>query len=251
MIIIDIETGPLPIEQLKLVGEKFVSPPHPGEFDPDSVRYGNTKDGEKRAMKLQAALDLHAAAVAKYESVVAVAETEHWTKVQSKAALSPLTGRVLAVGYLSTDSGKFILDVTIDANDPEEEQGLLTRFWDQVEKFRIQDRRIVGHNFFGFDLPFMAGRSWIHGVEVPSIFDSRGYPDGKLFRDTMKIWACGQNKYVSLDSLGVAMGVGAKPEGVSGAQFAELLESDRIAANAYLENDLRMTAAVAKRMGLK
>ena len=68
----------------------------------------------------------------------------------------------------------------------------------------------------------------------------------------MKVWACGQyGKHASLDSLAVAMGVGGKPEGIDGAMFAELLESDPKVARAYLENDLRMTAAVAERMGLR
>lgn len=251
-IIVDAETGPLPMEQLKAVGAQFVPPPHPGEFDPEVVKYGNTKDEEKRAAKLKAARDAHAATVANHKKAVATAETEHWAGIQSKAALDPRTGRVLAVGYLSVKSGKIVLDVTLDANDPEQERSLLARFWIQVEKCKIQNRRIVGHNFHEFDLPFMAGRSWIHGMEFPSIFDSRGYPDGKLFADTMKLWTCGQHgKRVSLNSLAVAMGVGAKPEGIDGAMFADLLESDPMAARAYLENDLKMTAAVAERMGLK
>ena len=251
-IICDIETGPLPIEQLELAGKPFVPPPHPGEFDPETVKYGNAKDPEKIAAKLKAAQDSHAAAVAKYEQTTAVAEAEHWTEIQSKAALSPLTGRVLAVGYLSAKTGKVVLDVTLDADDPDQERGMLTRFWSQVEKCQIQNRRIIGHNFHGFDLPFLVGRSWIHGMEVPSVFDPRGYPDGKLFADTMKIWACGQyGKHASLDSLAVAMGVGGKPVGIDGAMFAELLESDPKVARDYLANDLWMTAAVAERMGLR
>jgi len=240
------------MEQIKAASKPFVPPPHPGEFDPESVKYGNIIDEKKRAAKLATARGAHAADVAKYEKVVAADETKHWAEIQGKAALFPQTGRLLAVGYLSGKSGKIVLDVTPDANDPVREWGMLARFWGQVEKCRIQNRRIVGHNFHGFDLPFMAGRSWIHGMEVPPIFDPPGRPDGKLFVDTMKIWGCGQyNKYVSLNSLAVAMGVGAKPEGVTGAQFAELLESDPAVARAYLENDLKMTAAVAARMGLK
>jgi len=98
----------------------------------------------------------------------------------------------------------------------------------------------------------MVGRSWIHNLKVPDIFDHRGYLYSKLFADTMKMWVCGQHgEHASLNSLAVAMGVGAKPQGVTGAQFSELLESDPVTARAYLENDLKMTAAVAARMGLK
>lgn len=46
-----------------------------------------------------------------------------------------------------------------------------------------------------------------------------------------------------------SLGVGSKPEGVSGADFARLWEEDRAKAKAYLINDLEMTRGCAAKLG--
>lgn len=245
MIVSDIETGTLDLDYLKTVSDPFIPPPHPGEFDPASVKYGRMKDPMKRAAKLTESRQAHETAVANYEANTKAAESEYWESMQANAALSSLTGQILAIGYLSTDADKIVLDIG-------EEVYMIRRFWDKCKQCKIQNRLIVGHNFLGFDLPFIVGRSWIRGIPVPPIFDARGYPDSSLFADTMKTWACGRHGvHVSLDKLARAMDIGRKPPGIDGSQFAALLKSDPPLAREYLENDLRMTAAVARRMGMK
>lgn len=243
MIVFDIETGPLPDDQLRLVAPAFDPPQHPGEFDESSVKYGNTKDPEKRQQKLDDAKAAHAAAVAKHDREVEAARQQHWQEVVSKAALSATTGRVLAVGYQSPRSQ--VLDID------EDEAAMLTRFWQQVRRCASERRMMVGHNIAGFDIPFMARRSWINRVSVPDGVFNRRWLNDKLFADTMLTWQCsGFDKFASLDVVAKSLGVGGKTEGVTGAMFAELLAQDRAAAEEYLRNDLAMTAAVAERMGL-
>ena len=72
-IVFDIETGPLPESELAAV-----MPP----FDPAEVKTGNLKDPEKVAAK------------------IAEAEANHRRDFFDKAALDPLTGRVVAVGVM-------------------------------------------------------------------------------------------------------------------------------------------------------
>lgn len=72
-IFFDIETGPLPENELAAL-----MPP----FDPSEVKTGNIKDPEKIAAK------------------IAEAEVNHKRDFIEKAALDPLTGRVVAIGLL-------------------------------------------------------------------------------------------------------------------------------------------------------
>lgn len=243
MVIFDIETGPLSDELLRAMADPFVPPPRPGEFDPASVKYGRLGE-EKKAEKLKAAEEKHTKTIDDYSLAVKQQEAQHWGKVKSKAALSPLTGEVLAVGYLSTDNNRKILDFG-------KEGDLLDHFWKQYEACRTQGRQLVGHNIYGFDIPFLIRRSWIASIDVPSYVIERGrYIDATTLVDTMQIWGCGQKAMVKLNALARAFGVGGKPDGVDGGMFADLLKTNPEAAKAYLGNDLEMTRKVAERMGL-
>ena len=245
MIVFDIETGPLPDEVLEARVQPFECPPHPGEFDASAVKTGNIKDPAKIKEKVEAAREAHAAAVARYEADVAAAKAQWWADAKSRAALSPLTGRVLAVGYYSTDSGNTILDID------EDESGMLGRFWGQYTKAKQAGRRLVGHNIYGFDIPFLMRRCWLLGFDVPQAVVDRGrWIDSTTLVDTMQLWGCGNREPVKLDVIARAFGVGQKPDGIDGGMFSELLVSNPELAKKYLANDLQMTAGVAERMGV-
>ena len=57
-------------------------------------------------------------------------------------------------------------------------------------------------------------------------------------------------QFTSLNKLAEFFGVGAKTEGVSGKDFAKLWAEDHAKAVEYLSNDINLTVAVAKAMGL-
>lgn len=244
MIVFDIETGPLPDDQLFGRADPFVAPERPGEFDESAVKLGNLKDKAKIAAKIAAAREDHAKAVASHE-VNVKRERQEWEEgVRSKAALSATTGRVLAVGYLSTDTGAVILDI-----DASEEQ-MLDNFWNQYQRAKSAGRRMVGHNIGHFDLPFLAQRSWMLGVDTPDDLLDRGkWLNAKVFVDTMVMWTLGTGR-IKLDTLAKVCGFDGKPEGMDGGMFADTLKTDRQKAEEYLRGDLRMTASVATRMGI-
>ncbi|MGK3946596.1 hypothetical protein ABK046_50585, partial [Streptomyces caeruleatus] len=73
----------------------FEGPEPPGEFDPEAVKLGNVKDPAKRADKIEEARAKHADALANFAATYAEAKAQHRESFISKAALSPLTGRVL------------------------------------------------------------------------------------------------------------------------------------------------------------
>ena len=252
MLVWDIETGGLDEETVLRFSPEFTPPPHPGEFDPRSVKTGNLKDAAKITAKIEDARAAHADAVANYEMTVASAKAAHLADCLANAALSPLTGRVLAIGF-QTEKGSAIEDGGGDEED------LLNRFWAMVAKCRAfagGPKKMIGVNIFGFDLPFLIRRSWILQVDVPaSVVTGRYF--SPMFIDLCEVWLCGQRMgsgiSASLDTMARALGVGEKPPGVTGADFARLWNGtadERRQAVDYLKNDLAMTGRVAERLGV-
>lgn len=165
-------------------------------------------------------------------------------RFKEQAALSPLTGRVLAVGFLP-DFGK---ESVIIGDD--DEKVLLGRVWDHFRTgggygghYRPQ---FVGFNIHGFDLPFLVKRSWVNNVAIPpNVRQGRYWAD--WFIDLRETWQLGDRQSEgSLDSICRALGLGEKNG--SGAEFAKLWREDREQAIKYLLNDLNMTAALAARL---
>jgi len=213
-IFFDIETGPLPENELAAL-----MPP----FDPAEVKTGNIKDPEKIAAK------------------IAEAEANHKRDFIEKAALDPMSGRVVAIGLLYQDSGEFCV---IGHDD---EKQILFDFWHLCRSELAQSGRLAGFNIFQFDLPFLIRRSWKHRVPVPLGLRRGRYWNDELL-DLREAWQLGDRMAKgSLDSIAKHLSVGEKNG--DGADFAKLWTSDRKQALAYLQNDVGLTARVAGALG--
>jgi hypothetical protein len=211
----DIETGALPEAELAAL-----VPP----FDPAEVKTGNLKDPEKIAAKL------------------AEAEASHRRDFFDKAALDPLTGRVLAVGVLYADSGEF------EVLGHEDESETLRAFWTLCRGEMGRTNEMAGFNIHLFDLPFLIRRSWKHRVPVP-LGIRRGRYWSEQIIDLREAWQLGDRQARgSLDAIARHLGVGAKNG--DGKDFAQLWQSDRAKAVAYLRNDLELTAKIADALGI-
>ena len=130
----DIETGPLPEAELASMVPAF---------DPAEVKTGNLKDPDKVAAK------------------IAEAEANHRREFIERAALDPLTGRVLAIGLLNWDTGEF----RVIAH--EDEAAMLREFWETCRGEMGRLNEMIGFNSRAFDLPFLIRRSFKHRVPVP------------------------------------------------------------------------------------
>lgn len=245
-IVWDIETGPRPWSEIESFYEP---PPHPGEFDESSVKFGNTKDPAKRREKIDEAREKHVALVARWEDGDEAAKAEFL----GKAALSPLTGRVVAIGYWQQDFAEVVGDGQPTSDGVlYNEKTILVDFWQRFNAVKSADVPMIGFNTAGFDLPFVVRRSWLLGVPVPgdAIRDNRYWH--RVFIDLMQAWGCGiYGERCSLDR--VSRYFGGPGKNGSGADFAALWygsAGDRHQAVAYLKNDLAMTATVARRMGV-
>ena len=240
-IVFDVETGPLAESELSAL-----LPP----FDPAEVRTGNLKDPAKIAEK------------------IAEAEACHRREFFDRAALDPLTGRVVAIGLLvfpeiggchaetrSTRRGE-AADGTTDGIGEgrcviighEDEGQTLREFWGYAQAEMGRMNPMIGFNIFGFDLPFLIRRSWKLRVPIPFGI-RRGRYWGDQMIDLRDAWQLGDRQARgSLDSIAKHLGVGAKNG--DGKAFAELWRSDRAKAEAYLRNDLELTAKIAYALGL-
>lgn len=203
MIIFDIETGPLPLAEIEAVMPEFTAP-------------GNLKDP------------------AKIESAIAEKKAEFI----ERAALSPLTGEILAIGYLDNKAPK------IDYSDElGHEAELIERFF----SLAMSKQTMIGFNSHSFDIPFIVRRAWRYGLRVPRQLLQRYLPDE--FIDLMKVWMLGNyDQKISLNSLAKYFMVGEKTGDAK--DFAKYYREDRAKATEYLTQDLKMTFECAKRMGV-
>lgn len=203
MTILDCETAALPEDQLALV-------------KPDFQPAKNLRDPEK--IKAD------------------VAEKEQaW---RDRAALSPLTGQILAIGLMDSIDGKqAILEGT--------ELQTLPLFWWHWGK----GGKFVGFNVREFDFRFAVTRSRLLDIPVPpDLFDGRYW--SKSIVDLMDVFCCYSRDTAgySLNAICKAMGLGEKNG--SGKDFARLYSEDREKALEYLKMDLLLTAKLAARLGI-
>jgi RNase_H superfamily len=212
----DIETAPLGSEALELI-----APP----FDPNSVKVGNL-GGQKAAEKIEKG------------------RADHFTKFMRHAALSPVTGSIVAIGVIGpTDE-----DLTSAIGCSEET--LLRFFFDMFTDSigTAGGAHWIGFNIAAFDVPFIVRRAWHLKVAIPPELVSRRYLS-RAFTDLMEVWKLtgGWNDLISLSDL--AQFLGLPPKDSKGAQFVELLRYEPEKAAAYLQNDLRLTWGIADRLG--
>jgi len=202
-VVFDIETGPVSQEMLELAMPQFEAP-------------ANFKD----PLKIEAAI---------------AAKKTDWL---TSAALSPLTGRVIAIGVIEPGAGFGYI-----AGDDEAQ--ILRRFWTKL--LQHSQLPVIGFNIAHFDIPFLLRRSFKHGVTPVPCFRGRYLSD--RFVDLMQVWQCGDYKeLISLNALAKFLGAGEKTG--SGADFARLWETDRQLALEYLRKDCELVVACAQKMGI-
>lgn len=211
-IFIDIETGPLPVEQ-----REFLRP------DAASIKTGNLKDLAKINDKVQQAI-------------------REWEAGEG-CALDPMQGEVLVIGYAVEDDAVKQLHG--------KEPGMLREFWALLSSNASHNPHIIGHNI-RFDAGFIVKRSLAHGIEMPShyIHDLFSYQP-KFWQDTMQAWMLGDRRadMVSLKKLCGFFGVEVKDGEITGANFAENWHGgNKDACLAYNAQDVEATREVWRKM---
>lgn len=222
-IVFDIETAPLPEEQ--------IIPLIPA-FDESEVKVGNIKDPALIAEKIEKA------------------KQKHRADFIEKSALHSDTGRVIAIGYKTAEGYEIHSSKPISG-----EKGLIENFWKVFQSASSGEAHddMIGHNIMDFDLPFLVQRSWALGIQIPPrlIIPSRGkyITWASNFIDTRNYFLLGKKEgRSSLDSISRFFGMAGKQE--SGKHFYKWMEEDETKAIEYLKNDLELTEGIARKMGL-
>lgn len=204
MIYFDIETGPLPIEQIEKIMPEFKAA-------------GNIKDPEKIKADIESK---------KREFV-------------ERAALSPLTGEILAIGYRSQNFETIHWSDGVGG-----EKELITKFFEII---RDRSHDIVGFNSNSFDIPFICRRAWLLGLEVPKDLLGRYLPD--RFIDLLVIWKLRNfQDSISLNQLAKYFGLGEKKGDAE--DFSTYYRENREKAAEYLTHDVLLTQLIGQRMGI-
>lgn len=204
-IVLDIETGPLAPEYLDMIAPEFAAP-------------ANYRDPDK----------------------IAASIAEQKAKWVERAALSPMTGKVLCIGVRDIDGSFRVVDGGGD------EKSLLEEWTKIVDGYK--NETFLGWNIWGFDLNFLQKRAIKHGVKPCIRWGFDFYRQDK-FIDLMNLWS-GRDRDIpsSLDAVSKFLGLPGKNG--SAKDFHALWENDRDAAVAYLQRDIELTASIAERMGV-
>lgn len=215
-ILFDIETGPLPDEQLRTI-----------YVEPTLEEFAESCDKRWKPDTVEA----------KWKDSLSTG----FEKFRDKAALDARTCHVLTIAYMDSLTGAKVLD---DGDGSEAE--LLTTFWEVFAYCKARCIAIMGFNSNSFDIPVLARRSMFHRIPLP-IFRNGRYLD-KTLVDLREYWGCGEyNVRGDLDSLSRFFGGPAKNG--SGADFHRLwngTDEEHNRAVEYALNDLDMTLAVAR-----
>ena len=258
-LIFDIETAPEPdsvLEALFTFDETAVKNYHllTSEFDPAEVKTGNLKDPAKIKAKIEAAQEKFAANKEAVAENIETTRAETWQKFKDKAALSPLTGQVLAIGRWDISTPDSFVDYIQDDINPVSEKDLLENFLSMADAVLSDGGSLIGHNIIAFDLPFLLRRGLKYGIRPPKTITSAlsQYRPTNLI-DLMREWAFYNRteSFVSLDTLATFFGTRRKNGKAAdfGKKFFGTPEEKHEALE-YCNNDVVMTRDVALAMRL-
>lgn len=176
---------------------------------------------------------------------------ETWTldRLAALAPLSPVHGRVVAIGWAVDDRP------VRDAVSLDDERGLLTEFARVLASVKEQrgDFRLVGHNAAGFDVPYLQRRALALGV--PGLVGPLGGLGGKPWEspvmDTQRLLP-GTTVVPGDQSLVIAcrsLGIEQDGEDVKGHGISELVTAGDVeGVRRHVRADVERVRALHRRL---
>lgn len=157
----------------------------------------------------------------------------------SKTSFDGASGHVCTIGW-AKNGGE--IEVR-HAESRTEEAWVIGEFFKALDPYRSET--LVGHNIFGFDIPFLLKRAIVLGVSLPGdrTFPRDPKPWDRSIFDTMTAWA-GSKDRISLDRLCSTLGIPGK-DGFDGSQVAAAWAAGEHAKIAeYCHDDVSRVRAI-------
>lgn len=148
-------------------------------------------------------------------------------KAVQKTSLDGAYGHICAISWAFDDE-------EAQAIVGPDEKELLMTFYSDFEKIANPldghpvSIKMINHNLYGFDLPFLRKRSMILGIRPPMqiLHAMHARPWDSIIADTMLMWDSDTSKKISLDKLCLLLGLPSpKQNGVDGSQIAEMFDA--------------------------
>lgn len=229
----DIETGPQPYRVI----EKIID--YQEEAEP---KLGNAKKPETIARKVK-----------EWEESKGKRRHQHYGKLYSRAALNPLIGRVVGVGYFRERFGDAIVKI-----DLEDETSLVESLVKEMGDVFRRGGMVISYNGDSFDLPFIVNRAAILGINIDGIVGTEVFNDfGKTpaaFVDLAKVWLRHGSGYSrsfdmpKFEELCSAFDIPAKTCGFRGDKFYQVAREDEVLARDYLLEDVQALRELAGKL---
>ncbi|MCL3778989.1 3'-5' exonuclease [Prolixibacteraceae bacterium JC049] len=181
-------------------------------------------------------------------------EDETPADIYQRAGIYSEFGKIICIsaGFIVQKEGERQFRVKSYYGDDEKQ--VLSEFNNMLTRFMSSPRkRVCGHNALEFDIPYIARRTVINGLELPNILDIAGAKPWEIkdiFLDTMQLWKFGDYKhYTSLDLLCAIFNIPTPKDDIDGSEVAAVYyqenDLDRIAR--YCEKDVFATAQLLLR----
>lgn len=171
-------------------------------------------------------------------------------EIYERAGIYAEFGKVVCISTAIFHGSPDHLKLKVKSYCGKNERTLLHEFLSMLERFdRGGEKFLCGHNAKEFDFPYIARRSLINGLRLPSIINLAGKkPWDVKHLDTMELWKFGDYKhYTSLKLLTKLFDVPTPKEDISGSDVARVYweDDDLERIKVYCEKD---TIAVARLM---
>ena len=165
-------------------------------------------------------------------------------EVYEKAGIYAEFGKVICISTAFVNGNS----LRVKSFYGDDEKILLKDFAELLDRyFHGADQYLCGHNIKEFDIPFMARRMLINGLELPNMLDLAGKKPWEVKHlDTMELWKFGDYKhFTSLSLLTHIFGIPTPKDDISGSDVSRVYweEQDLERIKVYCEKD---TVAVAQ-----
>jgi len=177
---------------------------------------------------------------------------------KSRAALDPLTGKILVIGLMDQDGQHHYIEG--------EEASLILEFWRRFEPEWLPGHADARFCFWSgsgsastmFDIDYIVTRSRLLGVKVPPQVRNGRFYSSRIIDLASEFLLFQTGEYLSLSNAGHAFGLyedgsdchpkDKETDEVTGENFHKVYAQDRAKALSYLENDLHITRQIALRI---